>query len=445
MGKIIIAGAGHGGLAVAAMLAESGLDVTVYERNTRENMGYDWTDIFAPKALGIAGIAMPDEDKYEYKTDMTFFGPSEHRGIKQRVPKEELEIKMERREIYNLLISNAEKKGVKILYSHNILGPATVGDRVVGIETDKGTFYADMVIDACGCESPVRANLPKSCGVQKHPAKFEKFYIYRAFYNKVEGIKVEDKYKVCLLPEGKLGIGWVATEDNYTDLLIGRFEKFDMEEVERTAQYFRMKNPALGTEKVRGGQFVEIPVRQPLSVMVADGYAAIGDSAFMTVPIIGSGIANSLKAAPLLAKTILNDKTKTYSAETLWPYQIDYYKALGNGLAPLAQVKLLLTRITPQQLDYIIDNNILTWREMTITAETTSLWKMIHPAGDMPKRGLYIAKDPDLTKKLLGVVGKVAETVAVCAAIPKNYGRHAVLEWAGKYDGLFTKKEKIEK
>ena len=38
---IIVAGGGHGGIAVAALLAKRGYDVTVYEKNSRENMGYD--------------------------------------------------------------------------------------------------------------------------------------------------------------------------------------------------------------------------------------------------------------------------------------------------------------------------------------------------------------------------------------------------------------------
>ena len=44
--KIIVAGGGHGGIAAAAILAEHGFDITVYEKNKREDMGYDWTDIF---------------------------------------------------------------------------------------------------------------------------------------------------------------------------------------------------------------------------------------------------------------------------------------------------------------------------------------------------------------------------------------------------------------
>ena len=435
--KIIVAGGGHGGIAAASILSRNGFDVTVYEKNSRENMGYDWTDIFDPKALGKADIPMPDKTLYEYKENMTFYSPDEKTPIKQQVPEDQLEIKMERRDIYNLLIDTAEKNGVKFVYDCSIEGAIIKDNRVAGIKTSFGEVYGDLIIDACGCESAVRISLPDEFGIEKHPDKNEKFYVYRAFYNKATQEPVEDKYKVCLLPEGKLGIGWVATEEEYTDLLIGRFEPFDMAEVERTAEFFRSRNNSLGTELVRGGQFVEIPVRQSISVMVANGYAAIGDSAFMTVPIIGSGIANSLRAAPLLAKAIMDDRTQSYTADTLWKYQYMFYKNMGAGLAPLAAVKLLLTRITPEQLDYIFSEGILTWREMTITADSTSVFDFIHPAPDMPKRGISIVKDADLMKKMLKVGADIGKIIALCTALPKEYNKEKVRQWAESYNRIF--------
>lgn len=435
--KIVVAGGGHGGIAVASILGKNGFDVTVYEKNPRDNMGYDWTDIFDPKSLSKAGIPMPDESLFEYKTDMTFYSPDEKTAIKQQVPEDELEIKMERKDIYNLLISTAEKNGVKFVFNCIIEKAIIKDNRVVGINTSLGEFYGDLIIDACGCESPVRSSLPEEFGIQKHPDKNEKFYVYRAFYNKANEKPVEDKYKVCLLPEGKLGIGWVATEEEYTDLLIGRFEPFDMEEVERTASFFRSRNKSLGAEVVRGGQFVQIPVRQPISVMVANGYATIGDSAFMTVPIIGSGIANSLRAAPILAKAIMDDGTEEYTAKNLWKYQYKFYKKLGSGLAPLAAVKLLLTKLTPKELDYIFEKQILTWREMTITADSTSITDFIHPALDMPKRGISILKNKELLKKLLNVVSNIGRVIAICTIIPKEYDKKAVLQWSKDYDRIF--------
>lgn len=435
--KIIVAGGGHGGIAAAALMAKSGLDVTVYEKNSSDDMGYDWTDIFAPDALKVIGLDLPDEALFEYKTDMTFYSTNEKISISQNVPMDEREIKMERSDIYKLIIDYAVSCGVKFEYNHVIEGPITEGTRVVGIKTDKGDIYADLVIDACGCESALRRNLPSNWRVQKSPRKNEKFYVYRAFYNKVEGAVAEDKYKVCLLPEGKTGIGWVASEDEYTDLLIGRFVPFDLEEADRTAHVFRMKNPTLGTEVVRGGQFVQIPVRQPLSVMVCDGYAAIGDSAFMTVPIIGSGIANAFKAAKILAETVVADINHEYSGKTLWNYQYRFYKELGAGLAPLAVVKLLLTKLTPEQLDYIFESGILTSKEMTITAKSTSFTDFFHLSSDLPVRGLAIIKDKDLLTKMLWAGKTMAQVVAICAKMPRKYNKAKVLSWAWKYDQLF--------
>lgn len=435
--RIVVAGGGHGGIAVASILSRNGFDVTVYEKNSRDNMGYDWTDIFDPKALSKAGIPMPDENLFEYKENMTFYSPNEKTPIRQQVPENELEIKMERKDIYNLLIDTAEKNGVKFVYNYDIKNAIIKDNRVVGINTSIGEIYADLIIDACGCESPVRSSLPVEFGIEKHPNKNEKFYVYRAFYNKANSNPVEDKYKVCLLPEGNLGIGWVATEEKYTDLLIGRFKPFDMAEVERTAEFFRSRNESLGTEVVRGGQFVEIPVRQSLSVMVANGYAAIGDSAFMTVPIIGSGIANALRAAPIFAKAIMDDKTQSFTAETLWQYQYKFYKNLGAGLAPLAAVKLLLTRITPEQLDYIFEKGVLTWREMTITADSTSITDFVHPALDMPKRAIAIIKDKDLLRKILKVGADIGKVMALCATLPKGYNKEKVKQWAESYEKIF--------
>ncbi len=434
--KIIVAGGGHGGIAAGMLLAQKGFDVTVYEKNSRENMGYDWTDIFDPDAWKSIGLPMPSEELYEYKVNMTFYSTNEKKGILQQVPEDELEIKMERKDIYNHLIKYAAEKGVQFVFDCLINGAVVENGFVVGIDTDKGVFKGDLVIDACGCDSPVRASLPDNLGVQHQVGKNEKFYIYRAFYNKASD-NAEDKYKVCLLPEGKLGIGWVATEEAYTDLLVGRFEPFGIEEANRTAEYFRKKNPSLGTQVVRGGCFAKIPVRQPLSLMVADGYAAIGDSAFMTVPIIGSGIANTIKAAPLLAEAVLSDKEGDFTAEALWRYQYNFYKQMGKGLAPLAAVKLLLTKLTPEELDYVFEKNILTYREMTISAKSTSISSLLYLSWDMPARGMAILKNKKLLKKLLGVVSDVSKIVFVCASLPRDYDREKVFAWKKKYDSLF--------
>ena len=435
--KIIVAGLGHGGIAAAALIAKQGYDVTVYEKKSEGTLGYDWTDIFAPKALEIAGMKMPPEDKYEYKEDMTFFNPSFTKKLQQHVPENQLEIKMERRDIYEHFISNALECGVKIVYDCEVTGPVILGNRVVGIKTSQGDVYGDLIIDACGMNSPVRRNLPAFFGIDNEVGNNEKIRIYRAFFNIGSDEEPEAKFKVMLFPGGVKGIGWVASEEKYTDLLIGRFEDFDMAEVERFSDFLRESNPRLGKEKLRGGQFVEIPVRQPPAIMIADGYAAIGDSAFMTVPLIGSGIANCLKASKVLADTVAADKESIFSAETLWKYQTGYYKVLGNSLAPLACMKLMLLTLTPEEIDFVFENEIINEDLITIGADFTGLGNMKIDPKDLINKAKQVCNDTELLKKIINCGVRIGKVSAACTMMPKKWNESRVKAWAKVYNYAF--------
>lgn len=435
--KIIVAGLGHGGIAAASQLARVGYDVTVYEQKREGTLGYDWTDIFAPGALKVAGIPMPPESEYEYKENMTFFGPSERVGLTQHVPEDELEIKMERRDIYAHLIKHALNCGVKIVYECKVLGPEILGSRVVGIKTEKGSFYADLIIDACGMNSPIRTKLPASFGIEKEPSRIEKITIYRAFYNVADDKPVDAKFKVCLFKDGIPGVSWVASEEDHTDLLIGRFEDFDMDEVNRFTDLLRKTNPRLGTKVLRGGKFVEIPVRQPLSLMVTDGYAAIGDSAFMTVPVIGSGIANSLRASRILADTVVSDVNDLFSAETLWNYQYNFFKLLGSGLAVLAAAKLLLPQLTAEQVDYAFDSGMINEDNITIGANFTGLLSMNADIFDIFNKAKLICQNTELLKKMPVTGARMSTVAAACACIPKRYSADRVRAWKKIYEYPF--------
>ncbi len=439
--KIIVAGAGHGGIAAGAILAKNGFDVTVYEKQKRKDVGYDWTDIFDRKAFTAIGMDIPDESKWSLKQDMTFFGPGMKTALHQNTPVDQLEIQMERKDIYDCLIGYAEECGVKFEFGKAVDGPLMLGNRVVGVKIGKKDIFADLVIDACGINSPLRMKLPKHLGIQKEPKEFERFYVWRGFYEKVECSEVEDKFKVLLFHKGKLGISWVAAEEEYTDILIGRFAKLDEEEVEKTLACLREENPHLGEKLVRGGEFVEIPVRQPLGVLVADGYAAIGDSAFMTVPIIGSGIANSMKAGAILANAVIDDKTESYSGTTLWKYQKDFYDKIGAGLAPFASIKLLLTRLECDELDYIFEKGILNARDMTagvISSNIIEVFKGV-TAADIKTKADGLINNTDVLKKVIRLGAEIAAVTAVTAAMPKEYNLKKVCSWVKRYNECFKR------
>lgn len=437
--KIIVAGGGHGGIAAAAILAENGYDVTVYEKNNREDMGYDWTDIFDQKGFLACGIPMPPKEKYRFKNDMTLINPSRTKTLKQHVPEDQLEIQMERKDIYNHLISHAERCGVNFIFDTEILAPIMLGGRVVGIETDSDKIYADLVIDAAGIDSPIRKKLPPALGIQNEPNQYDTFYVYRAFYNKTASVK-EDKYRVYLYFEGKPQICWVADDGIYTDVLIGKFEPLTDDDINSALKKLREINNDLGDEKLRGGQLVKIPVRHPLGLLVADGYAAIGDSAFMTVPIIGSGIAMSLKAARLLADAIMADKDELFCTDTLWKYQRDFYQKLGCGLAPLAVIKLMISKYTPEDIDLFFEKDVLNSEDITIGADTNSIMCFIQKLLDLTSlkaKFKGILSDRVLSVKVLAMNTRIAAVMAYTKTMPLKYERKTVNTWVKGYNKLF--------
>ena len=124
MGKrIIVAGAGHGGLAAAAQLAKAGFEVTVYERFTKDKLGYDWFDAVNPAVFHMIGCPHPEEAgiPWQWRADVTYFGPNTtdaHKVPQQFKDQSEIEIVMERRDIYKLLCGYAEDCGAKIEYGY---------------------------------------------------------------------------------------------------------------------------------------------------------------------------------------------------------------------------------------------------------------------------------------------------------------------------------------
>ena len=438
--RILVAGGGHGGIAAAALLARRGYSVTVYEKHAREAMGYDWTDIFDGRAFAAVGMEYPQKGTFRPKPDMTFYSPSLTVPVRQRTTADTRDIQMERKEIYNRLISYAQQAGVTFVYRTQVLEPVIFGNRVVGIRTEQGIEYADLVIDAAGIDSPLRSRLPASLGIQNHVDESEQLYVYRGFYEKAADI-TEDKFKFLLLHQNIPGLCWVAAEKDYTDVLIGRFHAFDMDEVESTLQVLRQSEKCLGTKLLRGGCFARIPVRQPLGVLVADGYAAIGDSAFMTMPVIGSGIANSLRAAAILARAVTADKSGAFSAQTLWNYQRGFYKEIGNKTAPLACVTQMLAKCTGSELDYIFESGILHTDDMAISVglhDMDSILGILKPDGVKRKlKGL--AGNRALRSKLLQTGVRISEAAAVTAAMPKAYDDRKVTSWVKKYDACFKR------
>ncbi len=443
MSKIIVAGAGHGGLVAAYHLAVNGEDVTVFEKNKQDNLGYDWQDSFDYKCFSYADMPIP-EIGMKSKIPFTFVPCLEpYTSFTQAKQPGKISLHMYRKDIYEHLVSLCCKVGVNFKYNTNIKSAILFGNRVCGIKTDKGDFFADLVIDAAGMYSPVKNSLPDYLNIQKDFGGCEVLHSYRAYYKKTPGVPdPENVYQVLLNEDGNIGLSWVITRDDFVDVLIGRFGDFNISMAKKAVDNLRNYYPNIGSKILHGGQIADIPVRQPVACMIADGYAAVGDSACMTVPMMGSGITNSIMAGKMLADAAISDENKTYSASVLWEYEKQYFKDIGNTCCGLELFKVLLNELTPDDIVYLINEDILSSEDVNFSTNDTTLAGMVISSGHgipgIVSKAKKIKNNDVLFKKLVSLGANAAKLQKLKVSFPSDYNPESVKKWCEKYNAFFN-------
>ena len=272
MKKIIVAGAGHGGIVAAMYLAQAGFDVTVYEAKQEADLGYDQYDSVHIDGFELAGIPVPEDYKVK-RTGLTFMIPgTDLPPLKQGVSDDTYNVEIDRKALYRWLIGPAKEAGVSFRFGCAVKAPIMLGSRVAGLTTDEGDVYADLVIDAAGMYSPVRSQLPEALGIQNTITATDIMHTYRAFYTRnMEAGEPAYKYIVSLLPSPFCGIVWAITHETEVDILIASMAgELTDELIEEKTALLKASNPVIG-EFIRGGRVADIPVRQALSRLVPEG------------------------------------------------------------------------------------------------------------------------------------------------------------------------------
>lgn len=428
MKKIIVAGAGTGGLAVSALLAKDGYDVCVYTDRDPVACAYEWEDSFSVRLLEeLLGITL-DASQKGVLCDNRYFGPSENTAVETSFGSNP-PTKAERTLLACLLTDYAKKCGVKFVQNVKITAAVTENARVTGVCTADGQIAsADLVIDACGVDSPVRKSLPDTCKIEKNYTDGEVFYAYRGIYEKVTDTPPDPHaFEIYLMHRGEPGMSWFITEENCTDVLLGRFRPFGQDKVDAEWKNFKATHPQLGEKLLRGGIFAKIPVRRPLAKAVCDGYAAIGDSAYMTYPMSGSGIDLCIHAAKLLHKCILADSQGVFTTGTLWPYHRDYILQHGAKQPGTDLLKNTLLNLQPEKLDLLFDKRIITESDLTSGGAKVDAKDMI---GRVLRGILHL---PTLIKTANAALGD-GKVEKLYKQIPETYSDAAYDAWKAKID-----------
>ena len=377
MSRIIVAGAGHGGLTAAYNLARAGHDVCVYERETYETVGHDWHDGMWLRTFDLVGMPRPTDMEFRPNKDMVFYNPKKNVNFTLNFGPSPETAFVDRRELVKYLVRQCESAGVRFVFGADVFSAVCGPDRVRGIrfrgaDGREETVFGDLVIDAAGMDSPVRRSLPARFGVPREIPDADAFYVYRAYYEKTDPDALDPRYSVYFFHCGHQGMDWMITEEDFMDVLVGRFGTLTEADIAESLEDFKKEYPCMGDAVVRGGSVSKIPLTRTLPSIVANGYAAVGDSAGMTVPLNGCGIDLSLRAGGILALVANAVKDGDYSRARLWPYQQRYCVLHGNKLVIVAKLRAFMATLKAKNVDFLLENNILGQAEIGMASGNMS-------------------------------------------------------------------------
>ena len=437
--KIVVIGAGHGGLVAAALLAEKGYDVSVYERGKRGEIGYPWKDVFLKQVFPETAIEAPSEDTYAPEPAWTFVPPSEKDFI--TIPENPAtgNVSMNRKLLVEHLVSVAERSGAKMHFASPVTDLVFDGDKVVGIKVNGEKVFADLVIDASGLLTPFREKIPGKFGLQAMPEDEGVMSVWRGSFRRREGSPdPEYKNRLFLLPDGLNGIVWCVSEDDGTvDVLIGQIGGLSAEDKEKMLGYVRKNCEIVPDEDPIEGRAAAVCVRYAMPVLVADGYVLVGDSSCLTMPVVGCGIALAMQEGHCLADYIIRGEIKSFDAVSLWKYNVHTIRALASENIGLDVLKRALLAMPKEMINDLFATHILSGELLfdVIRGSVASAFK--------PKTVVAVLKNLKVlipfVKYMMPSLKSAGKAKKVAKRIPKKYDINKINAWKDKYNGFFKK------
>ena len=430
MKKIIVAGAGLGGLTAAILTAQKGYDVTVIEAAQRNELGYDWHDCIGYSMFDGLGIDNFDDRYILPFFHYTYYNPSKTVPLVMDMTDITNLRLIDRKYLIELLLTECEKSGVRLIFGTEIIKAVSDGNRVSGIETTQGRFDGDLVIDAAGIDSPVRSSLPEKSEIIKEMPSGRIVYTYRAYFEFSGEAPKQEVHSIYLFHMGRPGMDWVVTGKDYADVFIGSFSPLDEFQINAAIDDFRDEYPFIGKRILRAGRTDKIPIGPALPKFVWNGYAGVGDSCSMVEPLNGSGINKSVAAGKLLAKTIIEIGDKEFTENNLWQYEYDYLKQYGERCYTYAVLREYLASLSAADINYFFEHKLITENELRSAG-----LKISGPVQAISKAIAFLPK----IKLLPGAlpVGKKLEAAkALKTALPEQYDRFAYEYWLKIYNKL---------
>ena len=438
--QILVLGLGHGGLVAALKLREAGFAVTVAEQKSRETVGWPWYDDIRADLFAACGLPMPPRDCYTNKGKRLFISPDEQNSLRVPSARPMEEISIDRRALLRHLVGLCEAAGVVIRWETKATDLLVENDRVCGAVCGGETVRADLVIDASGLFSPFRAQVPKQFHVQAQPGKTDVMTAWRAFYKWTPGTAAPDPDRnIYIKHQSSVGLSWCNLNDRgEVDVFVGRIGGLTEEEKDAAVAALHKNHAFFSSEVLREGLWGFISLRGPLGILVADGYCAVGDSAFMTMPMMGSGMECAMQAGSRLAQHIVEHGVTDCSAANLWGWQVWYYRTFGARYVFVDLVKRWVLNIDVDLLNWLFGCGAVTNEDMGLVSTDPDNPNKL-TVGKILKKVAIVLKKPAVIRQTAVWMLRAARAKKTALSIPESYDKPKVDAWLRRYDAILGK------
>lgn len=371
---VIVVGAGTAGCMTSKTVCEAGLKTCLIEYKERSLIG----EKICGDALGqhhiselglgelkgneverlIEGIRIHSPDM---QTTFTVKGEKLHGYI------------LNRHLFGQKLLKMAENVGVTLLDSTQALEPIIENGFVTGVvardikKNIQIKLKAECIVDASGFSAVLRRKLPEEIGIEKEIPKEEVEACYREI-RELNSEKEDPDYCEIYLNQqiAPGGYCWVfpkAGKRVNVGIGVAMMERFPNPK-DQLYRYVLSKKQFENSKFITGGAWYD-PTRRPLSCMVGNGIAVVGDAASQVNPIHGGGIGPSMGAGVILGKTIAHAMEKGRAdKEALWSYNVDYMHLYGAKQAGLDVFRVFLQECKDQDLNYGMKYKLITEEDL---------------------------------------------------------------------------------
>jgi digeranylgeranylglycerophospholipid reductase len=388
---VIIAGGGMAGLITASAIghySKQNAKVLVVDRNSPEDAGRKtnngWTCGDATSMNSLRFL--------EKNIGIKYSSPElEHpvKGVLVYSPDRETKVRFDgegyilnRKLLPQRQVKDAKGFGTEFWFNHTAERLTSENGYVTGVtgrRKDGEAFKvtAKIVVDATGSSSVLRKYLPIASNIEKEIDLDDIEATGRYIVDFEPGPEDETYFTpdYCLIHLDQFiapaGYAWVFPKGkSRVNIGLGvsnsglkrRNKRFKLNDnLQSLIDKYMKDNPVIKNPKLSTGPDFDgnakgnwqVPVRRHNDCMVANGFAIVGDAAWLPRPLDAGGIGPSMYASVILGKVVVQSlQSNDYSQEALWQYNVEYMTTHGYQMASFEVLRRYLQTLTNDQINY---------------------------------------------------------------------------------------------